>query len=212
MPSPLSGAIEALGPNREQLHACPGRVFLDAARADVRKPMHLMLPREQGVGYEFEVAFCEVYIDLNAHTDGIIDVMQRYVDLRGFRAMRDLVTYEIYGSKQLPFWMSPAHNGPTLRIGRSFWFTQDDDARAFFVDFWEFLHDNGVRFAFHWGKHGSVGKYDSTTYKYNQMHLSRFPKIDRFKAPMAQYDSQGSLHRIGSIISSQHPQLDPIIQ
>ncbi len=61
-------------------------------------------------------------------------------------------SFEIYGAGESPFWLSPSHGGPALRVN-AFWFRRNaaDPRETLFRELWDLLRPFGFRP--HWGKH-----------------------------------------------------------
>ena len=186
-------AIEREGPTREQMQACLGRILDDPPSRDVIKPMHRMIPREQGVseGVEMHLEFAEIMIPTDKNDiRRMFQLLEEFDVGAGWSATRELVSYEVYSAKQLPFWMIASNAGPVVRIGQFSWGTEVSG--TYFKQLWSHFYQNGVRFSFHVGKFGpwmiGTNAYDENLLK---MHQEQFPKLNDFRKLVLEHDPNG---------------------
>ena len=197
----------AEGPTREQLQACIGPLFSQPRKTDVVKPMHRMVPFDailSFLDYDINVEFAEAYIPMHQAVE-VTRLLEQWTTSEGFSATKDFLVFELYSTKQQPFWNAPSFTGPMLRIGQFVWTSHGTDHHAHFKRLWDFLAEHGVRFGFHWGKYGPVRRARSPTPdrhdaqdalyhcdpKYVAMQHAMTPNWSRFMSLIDRYDPKG---------------------
>lgn len=93
------------------------------------------------------VWFAELWVPVEK-TPELMAVLREY--FKGGLDATGMFSFEIYGSKANPFWMSPSHNQDVFRLD-CLWFAKNaGDPRKLFRQYWDLLRPFGFRP--HWGK------------------------------------------------------------
>jgi len=140
------------------------------------------VPMDNGVLDDvLPIWFSELWFPVELALDVVnrLNAFFQKADLREIGTM----SFEIYGSKASPFWMSPSFGRDIVRID-CIWFANNaGDPERFFGQYWDLMKPLGFRP--HWGKfvpHGS----DWTPY-----FAKQFPRWNDFLAKRAQLDPDG---------------------
>lgn len=109
------------------------------------------LPMDNGIDDKLmPTLFTEIWIPV-FKTQAVMTALRDYFDKGGLSAT-GTYSFELYGTKQSPFWMSPSSDGePVFRVD-VFWFGYNagDPAVDLYPQFWDLLKPFG--FKLHWGK------------------------------------------------------------
>jgi len=94
--------------------------------------------------------FTEIWIPME-HLDEAIDVLHNLYE--DSQEAAGNFACEIYGAAESPYWLSPAHEGPVVRIDPYWWAHNPfGSPEKYFTHFWErLLQVQGARL--HWGKY-----------------------------------------------------------
>lgn len=109
------------------------------------------LPMDNGIDdVLLPTYFTEIWIPVSK-TQAVMSKLRDFFEAGGLAAT-GTYSFEIYGTKTSPFWMSPSSDGdPVVRVD-VFWFGYNagDPARDLYPQFWDLLAPFG--FKLHWGK------------------------------------------------------------
>jgi hypothetical protein len=93
--------------------------------------------------------FTEIWIPID-QTKKVMCALRDYFETKGLTGT-GTYAFEVYAAKESPFWMSPSHGSPVVRVD-VFWFGYNSGIpEDFYLQFWELLKPFG--FKLHWGKY-----------------------------------------------------------
>jgi len=150
---------------------------------------HLTLPMDNPVRTDdiLKVLFTELWFPLDK-TDEVLDILRGVLEDQ--RAAGNLAV-ELYAGKPSPFWLSPAHEGGSLRVDPYRWAHDAGRPEDHFEHYWRALLDvEGVRF--HWGKYLPEldRKYGQTLFNLDYLR-SVYPRMDDWLTLRQKLDPKG---------------------
>lgn len=123
-------------------------------------------------------------------TSQIGATLDRLTTMLETQAMAGNFAVELYGAKQSPFWMSPAHEGDVVRVDVFWWAYNVGNPLTHFGHFWDTLLElPGARL--HWGKQlPEVGqRYGSVEFGPDLLR-HRYSRMNDWLALRAQFDPE----------------------
>lgn len=99
----------------------------------------------------FNLVYTELWIPI-ADANKAINALNDHYVAQGMN-VRNYYTIEILASKKSNFWLSPAHNGDTVRLNIMRFDTKESDDLNYYQQFWDLMKANNINFTLHWGKY-----------------------------------------------------------
>jgi FAD/FMN-containing dehydrogenase len=160
--------------------------FLPAAEAkSFRDAWWRLIPMDDELDERF---FPSTYTELWFPKESGVELVSRlraHFGEAGFAAT-GAYTFELYGAKASPFWMSPGYGRDSVRLNIC-WMqgTPGDPRTGFFPQFWALLSDLGFRL--HWGKYLFADPGQTRAYL-----RDAYPRFEEFLELRSRMDPDGS--------------------
>ncbi|HEX8822997.1 MAG TPA: D-arabinono-1,4-lactone oxidase [Archangium sp.] len=188
----INGSL-GLDPDSDLTHQFIGALmkpFLPlGAPQTFRDAWHLTLPMDDTVRTDdiLRVLFTELWFPLDK-ADEVLGILR---ELLADQRVAGNLAVELYAGKPSPFWLSPAHEGGSLRVDPYRWAYDEGVPEDLFEQYWKRLLDvGGVRL--HWGKYLPLfgTQYGQTVFDLQYLRKV-YPRMDDWLEMRLEMDPDG---------------------
>eukprot|EP00978_Attheya_sp_CCMP212_P030583 scaffold112851_cov35-Attheya_sp.AAC.2 len=202
-PFPTGFDAKFLGPTTDLLDACtavlqpsfntylPDTMDYSSNVSGKIAPYFLLLSYDHSLPWELiNDMHCELHFPLQPETNTthLFWLVKEYFREHGF-LVGGFVGVEWYTAKSNLFWLHPAYEQDTLRLGLFWWIFRQGSPNDYFAGFWNIFHREGIPFRFHWGKYLPIKEPDASTVLKDA--LATYPRLNEFRERLHDEDPWG---------------------